>query len=321
MASLISNPDDLLELRREQQGKLLLKLLAEQHTSPQTAVSHANFFSRAHDSLAPPKYGHRQAEVDEALREAWTWVESQGLLTRSPSSAGNWVYVGKAGTEFLNGDARPPASTSMPVPSSRRPSDPIPESLDDLELDVAHWMGQLDDSYTSPGSLREGAIKNRLLRLDHAKRQLLLETKAQSSTSTNEFSLIADSRLDELRALTSPQFDFRKLIRLCEELNTAYQQECYFATAMLTRAVLDHVPPIFGKQEFDEVASNYGGKSFKGTMHHLQNASRNVADGHLHQQVRKTETLPTAQQVNCGQQLDVLLQEIVRVTREKGPTP
>ena len=67
---------------------------------------------------------------------------------------------------------------------------------------------------------------------------------------------------------------------------------------MLIRTVLDHVPPIFGKKNFDEVANNYGGKSFKGAMQHLQNAARNVADGHLHQQIRKSETLPTAQQVN-----------------------
>ena len=90
---------------------------------------------------------------------------------------------------------------------------------------------------------------------------------------------------------------------------------------MLTRSLLDHVPPLFGKKSFDEVASNYGGKSFKGTMQHLQNASRDVADGHLHQQIRKSETLPTAQQVNAAQQLDTLLDEIVRITREKGGTP
>ena len=118
-----------------------------------------------------------------------------------------------------------------------------------------------------------------------------------------------------MQALTSPDFDFKKLIRLCEEINTAYGEGCYFATAMLTRGLLDHVPPIFGKKNFDEVANNYGGKSFKGTMHHLHNASRNVADGHLHQQIRKSETLPTAQRVNCGQQLDALLEEIVRITQ------
>ena len=127
--------------------------------------------------------------------------------------------------------------------------------------------------------------------------------------------LISDTRLAELRALASADFDFRKLIRLCEEINVSYKEECYFATAMLTRSVLDHVPPIFGKKNFDEVTSNYGGKSFKGTMQHLQNASRNVADGHLHQYIRKNEALPTAQQVDCRQQLDELLGEIVRITR------
>ena len=47
--------------------------------------------------------------------------------------------------------------------------------------------------------------------------------------------VIADSRLAELRALSPAQFDFKKLVRLCEEINSAYGQKCYFATVMLTR--------------------------------------------------------------------------------------
>jgi hypothetical protein len=50
--------------------------------------------------------------------------------------------------------------------------------------------------------------------------------------------LIAESRLDELRALVSPRFDFRKLIRLCEELNIASREDCLLAVGMLTRALL-----------------------------------------------------------------------------------
>ena len=126
--------------------------------------------------------------------------------------------------------------------------------------------------------------------------------------------LIAESRLAELRKLVSADFDFKKLIRLCEELNTNYTEKCYLATAMLTRGLLDHVPPLFGKTTFSEVANNYGGKSFKDTMQHLDGASRKVADSHLHMPIRKNETLPTAQQINCAQQLDVLLSEIVRIT-------
>jgi len=127
--------------------------------------------------------------------------------------------------------------------------------------------------------------------------------------------LIADTRLAELRALASSCFDFKKLIRLCEEINVAYSEGCYFATAMLTRGLLDHVPPLFGKGTFSEVGNNYsgGGRSFKETMHHLQNAARRVADSHLHMPIRNSETLPTAQQVNFSSQLDMLLAEIVRI--------
>lgn len=129
--------------------------------------------------------------------------------------------------------------------------------------------------------------------------------------------VIADSRLAELRMLASTQFDFRKLVRLCEEINTAYGQKCYYATAMLTRGLLDHVAPIFGKNTFGEVANNYsgGGRSFKDTMHHLENAARKIADAQLHMPIRNTETLPVAQQVNFSPQLDVLLSEIVRITK------
>jgi hypothetical protein len=106
-------------------------------------------------------------------------------------------------------------------------------------------------------------------------------------------------------------------VRLCEEINSSFGMQNYYATAMLIRGLLDHVPPMFGLKTFGEVANNYagGGRSFKETMHHLENASRKVGDAHLHMPIRKSETLPTPQQVNCGQQLDVLLSEIVRIMR------
>jgi hypothetical protein len=127
--------------------------------------------------------------------------------------------------------------------------------------------------------------------------------------------LISGSRIDELRNLPSIRFDFRKLVRLCEELNSSYEEGDFYATAMLTRAVLDHVPPVFGKSSFAEVANNYGGggRSFRETMLHLENAARKVGDMHLHMPIRKSETLPTAQQVCFASQIDVLLAEIVRI--------
>lgn len=128
--------------------------------------------------------------------------------------------------------------------------------------------------------------------------------------------LIAGSRLSELRKLHSAEFDFRKLVRLCEELNVASRENCFYLIAMGTRAVLDHVPPVFGLKTFSQVANQYdGGKNFKNTMQHLDTAAKNIAHEHLHRQIRQRETLPTLQQVNFAPALDVLLGEIVRVTQ------
>ncbi len=141
--------------------------------------------------------------------------------------------------------------------------------------------------------------------------------KRVSITKTRSGNIYVDlGRIEELRAIASPSFDLAKLIRLCEELNTCYDNECYFAVAMLTRAILDHVPPIFGCKNFTEVANNYGGsKSFKECMEHLANSSKKIGDAHLHVQIRSKETLPNQTQVNFSSDLDVLLAEVVRILK------
>jgi hypothetical protein len=127
--------------------------------------------------------------------------------------------------------------------------------------------------------------------------------------------IVDQSRIEELQAISSVQFDLMKLIKLCEELNVCYANECWLAVIMLTRAVLDHIPPILGHQTFVEVANNYGGRSLKGSMQHLQDSSRNIADMHLHQSIRARESLPNGTQIDFSNDLDVLLAEIVRVLR------
>ena len=131
--------------------------------------------------------------------------------------------------------------------------------------------------------------------------------------------MVAPSRIAELRACAYASLDFCKLIRFCEELNTCYEQKCYVAVSTVTRALLDHVPPIFGYQKFKAVVANYsGGRSFSDAMRHLDEASRKISDGLLHMPMRQSEVLPTSQQVNCSQQIDALLAEIVRITPKKA---
>ena len=123
-------------------------------------------------------------------------------------------------------------------------------------------------------------------------------------------------RLKELQTIKHHDFDLRKLLQLLEELDLSFRTGCYLAAAMLVRAVLDHVPPIFGVSTFAAVANNYAGtRSFRESMLNLENSSRRIADQHLHGQIRSSETLPTARQVDFSPDMDVLLAEIVRVLK------
>ena len=82
--------------------------------------------------------------------------------------------------------------------------------------------------------------------------------------------------------------------------------------------LLDHVPPIFGFNTFKEVSANYkSGKSLKASLKNLENSSRNISDGVLHQKIRRKETLPTLNQANFSPDIDVLLGEIIRVTKKR----
>lgn len=128
---------------------------------------------------------------------------------------------------------------------------------------------------------------------------------------------VSAERILELKALPRDQWDFAKLVQLCVELNeVSASGNANYATAMLVRAIVDHVPPVFGAKNFNHVAENYGGtSSFKGSMQHLNRSMRNIADGILHEQIRSKESLPSPQQVDFRQDLDRLLGEIVRISK------
>ena len=122
------------------------------------------------------------------------------------------------------------------------------------------------------------------------------------------------TRILQLRSTKSHHWDLKRLVRLLEELNSAHEHELHMATAMLVRAVVDHVPPVFNAKNFSEVANNYPApRSFSDQMRQLDTSLRKIADMHLHQPVRKAEVLPVAPQVDFRGALDVLLAEVVRL--------
>ena len=142
-------------------------------------------------------------------------------------------------------------------------------------------------------------------------------TKNKTSIKTKEKDDYVDNkRIEELKNIVNQDFDLTRLIKLCEEINMAHQHDCFMSIAMIMRAIIDHIPPIFKVSSFAEVANNYGGStSFNDSMKLLQRSLRKVADSHLHVQIRERETLPTFTQVNFKADLDFLLSEIVRLLK------
>lgn len=134
MVHLVPNPDDLLNVSMPEQGRLILRLLtlADNPTNELTGptksgrFSYHNFFNRANDFAAPPKYGGEQRAVDEALMGAWAWLAGQGHLAKDPGAGSDWYFVTKAGRAFITAARVLPVSGSSEThlpPSARESSE------------------------------------------------------------------------------------------------------------------------------------------------------------------------------------------------------
>jgi hypothetical protein len=114
-----------------------------------------------------------------------------------------------------------------------------------------------------------------------------------------------------LQSNTSAQFDLRKLVRFCEELNDAYSRANYLSSVLLIRAVMNHVPPVVGCRTFSEVAAQ-AGRSLRAVFERLEDSARPIADLHAHALIRKKESLPTKHQVEPYKAgFELLIQEVM----------
>lgn len=168
------------------------------------------------------------------------------------------------------------------------------------------WLGQL------PFKIQLARFSAPAIVQNEAKQIGRKEIKLQ--TVSREY--VDPDRINELKKIKNSKFDLAKIVRLCEEINVCFAGECHLAIIVLTRALLDHVPPIFQCRSFGEIANNYAGvRSFKEAMKHLDTSSRKIADHYLHGQVRNTESLPNVTQIDFSNDIDFLLAEVARVLK------
>jgi hypothetical protein len=144
----------------------------------------------------------------------------------------------------------------------------------------------------------------------------LISTKKAKVEKLEVDNYVDEGRIKELASLPKDKFDTTKLVELCEELNQNYKWKNYFAVGALLRTILHHVPPIFEKVNFEQVANNYSwGVSHKKLMMKLYESAKNIADNLLHTIIKKNEVLPKKQRVDFKAELDILLAEIVAILK------
>ena len=117
--------------------------------------------------------------------------------------------------------------------------------------------------------------------------------------------------LDDLKKIENSKFDIKKLVRFCEELNDSYSRANYLSCALLIRAVMNHIPPIFNAEKFSQVVAN-SGRSVKAVLSHLESQARPIADLHTHFLIRSREQVPTKHQIEPYKpSFEILIQEVI----------
>jgi hypothetical protein len=111
--------------------------------------------------------------------------------------------------------------------------------------------------------------------------------------------------LEQLVAVHGSRWDTTKLVALVQELDACVRVGHVYASHAVLRALLDHVPPVFGQQGFAAVASNHSwGKTDARYMKALR-GFRDQADDALHRQISRRpdplmkDDLPSAAAVNA----------------------
>jgi hypothetical protein len=267
--------------------------------------------------LAQEKY-----RLDSALYKAIREGRANLVLQGGYSSTAN-IFLHKQQYETDIEERRATLLTKLSSLLASASAREIRESRPELEKLAKTWLqGHIDDCQTQ---LNELAEKNGSIppdQLDLGRDRLLnaltaeFASAAAPSVLVNSEVFVDLGRIEELSSLPRSEFDVSRLVRLCEEINICFRHSCFHAVAFITRAILDHVPPVFGFKTFKEVANNYdGGRTFRGIASQLEDVSRKVSDALLHMPMSDSEIRPTLTQVDVRQQLDTVLGEVVRIRR------
>ena len=181
------------------------------------------------------------------------------------------------------------------------------------DSDLSEQLANLD---SSPESIIEAYdLRAELFGVIDYFRDAAGNSHYQQEARSNSAFLDADVLL-ELKSISSDQYDIKKLVAFCEELNDSYGKANYLSCVLLVRAVMNHVPPIFGYETFSQVVA-HSSRSVKAVLSHLEDQARPIADLHTHKLIRKKEQLPSKHQIEPYKpSFEILIQEIISKLHE-----
>ncbi|MER6632254.1 hypothetical protein ABT301_29240 [Streptomyces sp. NPDC000987] len=122
--------------------------------------------------------------------------------------------------------------------------------------------------------------------------------------------------LDELeKATQTSRWKLHKLIDMCRELNDTYARGNPYASASLIRAILDHIPPVFGHQDFKQVAAQHSFATQRTDKAHAQRlaAFKDIAHDGLHRPISAVSVATIGMDdLEAPVRLNAILHELAR---------
>ncbi|MBQ1091442.1 hypothetical protein [Streptomyces sp. B93] len=130
-------------------------------------------------------------------------------------------------------------------------------------------------------------------------------------------SYIDPALLNDLeKAAQTSTWKLHKLIALCRELNDNYAAGNPYASAAVIRAILDHIPPVFGHQDFKQVAAQHTFATQRTDKAHAQRlaAFKDIAHDGLHRPI-SSAAVPTIgmDDLEAPARLNAILYELMRL--------
>jgi hypothetical protein len=133
---------------------------------------------------------------------------------------------------------------------------------------------------------------------------------ADHKTSRSSEPFISRQLIAGLRAPHQSPFDTARIVTYCEEINDNYERAHYSSVAFLSRAVLDHCPPVFGQPNFESVVAHIG-RASRDPLERLDKSLKGIANAHLHKQITQREVPPILQEIQFQSELNHLVSLIL----------